>query len=158
MRLLLFFLFFLPISAITYAQQDTIPLLNKEIINFVDAKLKKQVGRGECWDLAAQALNAVNAKWDGQYTFGILIDPYKDQVYPGDIIQFEKVKLEYTIGDSKYVEEIPHHTAVIYKVNEAGIYDLAEQNTSRCGRKVGFGNIDLSTVRKGKYYIYRPTQ
>ena len=63
---------------------DSVPELNKKIIAFVKTKLNKKVGRGECWDLAAEALNSTQAKWDGNYVFGKEVNYKKDCVYPGD--------------------------------------------------------------------------
>jgi len=71
---------------------NNIPELNQKIIKFVDSKMGKKVGRGECWDLAADALKLVGAKWDGNYKFGIKINPKEECVFPGDIIQFEGVR------------------------------------------------------------------
>src|SRR5438045_4189887 len=46
------------------------PELNKKVIEFVKTSMNKKVGAGECWDVAAEALNKAGAKWDGNYKFG----------------------------------------------------------------------------------------
>jgi hypothetical protein len=135
---------------------DSIPALNKKVLAYTNANIGKKVGRGECWDLAAEALKSAGAKMKGVYVFGRKINPAKEAVYPGDIIQFEKVKLTYTKDKVKYTELMPHHTAVIYAVTGHLKYDLAHQNTSLTGKKVGISDIDLNTKSKGKFYIYRP--
>src|SRR5664279_3849155 len=73
---------------------DTIPVLNKSIITFVKTKIGKKVGKGEFWDVAAEALNFAGAKWDGQYKFGKEVNYKKDCVFPGDIMQFEGITLK----------------------------------------------------------------
>jgi len=135
---------------------DSIPELNRKIIDLVDQQIGKTVGRGECWDLAAFVLNQNGAKWDKKFTFGRKIDPKRECVYPGDIMQFEGVKVKYTRGLTVYTETMDHHTAVIHEVKAKGVFVLAHQNTGTSGRKVGFSDLDLKTIVKGKYLIYRP--
>jgi hypothetical protein len=132
------------------------PELNKQIIEIVKSKMNTKVGRGECWDLAAEALKGVNAKWNGMYVFGKEVNYKKECIFAGDIIQFERVKLKYTKNGISYVEEMTHHTAVIYEVKAKGIYMLAHQNTTETGKKVGLSEMDVNDVTKGKFKIYRP--
>jgi hypothetical protein len=106
--------------------------------------------------LANQALTRNKAKWDGEYKYGKSIDPKKDEIFPGDIIQFKNVKVTYKVGNTIYKEKMAHHTAIVYKVLATGKYELAHQNTGFSGRKVGISTLDLSTVTKGKLYFYRP--
>lgn len=126
------------------------------MLEFVKSKLNKKVGRGECWDLAAQGLNSIGASWDKDYVFGKEVDPQKECIYPGDVIQFEGVKIQYQKGNTTYFEEMEHHTAVVFKVNDKGNYLVAEQNTSSHGKKVGLSALELKNVLKGTYKFYRP--
>jgi hypothetical protein len=137
---------------------DKIPPLNKKIVSFVRENIGKKVGRGECWDLAAQALNSAGAEWDQDYQFGRTID-YKAEecIFPGDIIQFENVSILYQNGNTVYSETLAHHTAIVYKVEGRGKFVLAQQNTSRHGRKVALDPIDLANIKKGSFVIYRPS-
>lgn len=134
---------------------NSIPLLNQQIIQFVKQNIHKKVDRGECWDLAAGALNKSNAKWDGKYEFGKKVGD-KECVYPGDIIQFKNVELKYKKGEATYLEKLAHHTAIIYEVKANGVYIIADQNTRFSGRKVGTHELDISTITKGTIQIYRP--
>ena len=136
--------------------KDTLPVLNKEILTFVDTHLHHKVGSGECWDLAAIPLNNLHAKWDRQYVFGKLLRPAKDSVLPGDIIQFDGVVVSTTKGNSHITMYLTQHTAIIYKVLENLHFVLAQQNTSDYGRTVSMGEIDLSHLEKGRFMIYRP--
>ena len=135
---------------------DSIPSLNKKIIDFVKTKIGKKVGKGECWDVAAEALNTSGAKWDGNYKFGKEINYKTDCVYPGDIIQFEGVTVKYEIDKKKFSESMAHHTAIIYEVKGKEEFILADQNTGRSGRKVGLSPIEFKNITKGKFKIFRP--
>ncbi len=123
----------------------------KKILAFCDLNKGKKVGKGECWDLAKEALNAAGATWTPPYVFGKELGK-KETLKAGDIIQFEKVKIEYPDGAWK---ELPHHTAIVYKVIEGTKFTMAEQNANG-KRFVIFSDIDLSYVKKGKYTVYRP--
>lgn len=138
--------------------QDKIPELNKEIFKYVKSVKGTKVDRGECWDLANQALKLVDADWDKAYVYGDKIDPQTDPIYPGDLIQFENVKIKYTEGNTTYTELMTHHTAIIYKVVQKGIYEIAHQNTQFSGRKVGISSLNLNHIVQGKIYFYRPVK
>lgn len=150
-------LILLVIAGNTFAQSN-IPELNKEIIKYVKSVNGKKVERGECWDLANQALILVGADWDKAYMYGNKIDPMKDEVFPGDLIQFENVKVRYTEGNTTYTELMPHHTAIVYKILEKGIYEIAHQNTEFSGRKVGISKLNLNYIIEGEFFFYRPTK
>ena len=152
---ILFLLFSYTLLSIKNDCNESLPL-NEEIIAFVNSKMNKKVGKGECWDLANEALTNVQAKWDGNLKFGRKLDYKKECVYPGDIIQFEKVKVKYTENKITYQEAMPHHTAIIYEVNGTGNFVLAHQNTAYTGRKVGISSLNLMNVTGGKISIYRP--
>ena len=77
MKSILFFLsiVFLPcLFSLTTDCNEILPL-NQQIIEFVNSKMNKKVGKGECWDLANEALTLVQAKWDGNQQFQL---PTKD--------------------------------------------------------------------------------
>ncbi len=137
---------------------DKVPELNQRIIDFVDKQMNKKVGRGECWDLAAGALNATGATWDKNFGFGKEVDPLKDCVYPGDIMQFTNVTVEYTQGNRTFKETMAQHTAIIYKIKGTGDFVLADQNTTLHGKKVGLSPLTLKNVVDGKYQVFRPVK
>jgi hypothetical protein len=157
------FIFFLLISILIAASsfaQDTIPPMNRAIIEYVTSVIGKKVDRGECWDIANQALKRVDAKWDLKFKYGKLLDPKTDTIYPGDIIQFKNVMVEYKTelkeGTQISRETMGQHTAIVYKVNAPGDFQLAHQNTEFSGRKVGVSRLVLKNIKKGKIWIYRP--
>ena len=78
---------FLSVSA-----QESRPIA-KKILAFCETNEGKKVGKGECWDLAKEALNQAKAVWTPPYEFGTVLTK-KEVLIAGDILQFEKVKIE----------------------------------------------------------------
>lgn len=155
-------LFFILISAGYEGHaQRKLPVINQRIISYVEGVIGKQVNRGECWDLADEALTKSGARFDKSsektlYIFGREYNPQKDDILPGDIIQFEKVIVKYQEGNMIMTESFAHHTAIVYDVAGSGEIILAHQNTSRTGKKVGISPFRLENVKKGKMFFYRP--
>jgi len=136
---------------ISPAKAQETSAVSKKILAFCDANKGKKVGKGECWDLAKEALNSAEANWTPPYAFGKELKK-GDAILAGDIIQFEKVTIEYPDGSWK---QLPHHTAIVYKVFEGQKYIMAEQNANG-KRFVIFSEIDLSYIKKGKFTVFRP--
>jgi hypothetical protein len=149
---------FLPVVCFLFPlwSDAQVPAMNDSIIKYVNTVIGKKVGRGECWDLAHDALTLVNAAWDHQYIYGKVVNPETDTIYPGDIIQFEKVTIKYTQGTSTFTESYPHHTAIVYEVTAPGVYRIAHQNNGFSGKKVGISSIRLVDKKSGKMKFYRP--
>jgi hypothetical protein len=155
---LLTFSFSTPVKSLRIPLCNEIPALNEQILKYVQTKISKKVGRGECWDLAAEALNTVGAGWDKNYGFGKIVDEKKECVFPGDIIQLEGVTIKYSKGNMHYTESMERHTAIIYAVKEKYDFTVADQNTGTSGRKVGLHPLNLRDITRGKYTIYRPVK
>ncbi len=162
MRIILSVLFLFGFSQVLVSSDridcDSIPALNQKIIFYVKTTIGKKVGHGECWDLAEQALDINQASWDHKYRYGIQVDPEKECLYPGDIIQFEGVVIKYRKGSRVYKETMEHHTAIIYELKADKVIVLIHQNTAFSGRKVGLSDLDMKTIVKGKIKIYRPVK
>jgi len=136
------------------AQTDTtliLPSTNSKIIQYCDSIMGKKVGRGECWDLAKYALDYSGAKWAAPFDFGRKLKSEED-VKPGDIIQFEKVKITYP---NNYHTNMPQHTSIIYEVLGIKHFILAEQNINK-KRFVMKNEINLTYLKTGKFTVYRP--
>lgn len=132
--------------------------LNYEVLAFVAGVMGRSVGSGECWDLAQQALDMNLAEWSRPTSFGRPLNPEKDEIRAGDIIQFRSVKItEHLPGGVTRRETLgtPDHTAIIYKVLGKKRYTLAHQNIGG-KRSVMTSDINLAKVTGGKYRIYRP--
>ncbi len=153
----IFFVLVISIFLFSQVNAQTTPKLNKEILKYVKSVEGKKVDRGECWDLANQALILVNADWDKAFVYGDKLDPMKDEIFPGDLIQFDNIKIQYTEGNATYTETMGQHTAIVYKVLADGVFEIAHQNTGFSGRKVGISELNINNIVKGKIYFYRPT-
>ena len=151
----IFIILFLSSVSHFQAQCDSIANLNKSIITWASTQVNKKVGTGQCWDLAQQALNKSGAKWDGLYGFG---KPLKkgECLMPGDIVQFEKVKTNRLVNGSEFREDFPHHTAIIYSVTSSDQIQLIHQNTGYNGKKVAISDFFFSSIKSGKFTVFRP--
>jgi hypothetical protein len=132
--------------------------LNGKIVEFVNRVMGTTVGRGECWDLAQQALDQNLAEWSRPTNFGLPLNPETDEIKAGDVIQFRNLKITGQLPGGVTRWEtlgVPDHTAVIYKVLGKNRYTLAHQNV-RGIRTVIKGDVNLANVISGKYWIYRP--
>lgn len=141
--------------------QSEIPVVNSSVVSYVKTVIGSTVGRGECWDLADQALTFAGAQFDKTspgtiYIFGKQFNPEAEEVLPGDIIQFENVTVSYKDGNMIFTENYKHHTAIVYDVKENGLLQLAHQNTSFGGRKVALSEFNSDNVKKGKLLFYHP--
>jgi hypothetical protein len=132
------------------------PLLNQKIVNYVNTQIGRKVDRGECWDLAYEALTKNNCAWDGKYAYGKAVNPKTDSIYAGDLLQFEGVTVKYRDKNSFVKESFPHHTAIIYKVLGKGNYKIAHQNYGDKGKKVGISELNLKDKVSGSIVFYRP--
>lgn len=151
-----FFLFLLlPFGSFSQDCQD-VPEHNQAIVQLAKRKIRRKVGRGECWDLAQYVLDETNSKWDGYEVYGRLINRKRECLYPGDIIQFERIKIKYKEGSMTYTENMRHHTAIVYEVKDKNEIYILHQNTGEHGRRVGKSRLRFDTVTSGKMMIYRP--
>lgn len=131
---------------------DSIPELNKQIVAYVQTVIGKKVDRGECWDLANQALTRNNADWKFPTTFGKLYNPEKQSIFPGDLVQFSNVKIKNKNGETW---TFPKHTAIVMEVRDNGVLLLAEQNVN--GKKIVLiDELDYKNKLSGKMEFYRP--
>jgi|SRR6056297_1764868 len=137
---------------------NKIPESNAIIVEYVHSVIGEKVGRGECWDLASEALEKADAEWNGKYTYGELLSLKTDTILPGDIIHFTNVKMKYERNDTLFTEKMKNHTAIVYKVKKINqIFTIAEQNTSK-GRFVTTSKLEIENIIKGKIKIYRPVK
>ena len=158
MRLILLFTL-LVCPLISFAQNcDDVPEHNLQIVKLAKSKMRKRVGRGECWDLAQYVLDKTESKWDGLYKYGRRINRQRECIMPGDIIQFERVKVRYQNGRYTVTESMAHHTAIVYDVSNQNEIRLIHQNTAETGRRVGISSLNFEHVISGRMKIYRPVR
>ena len=144
-------------SSLNAQDCDSIPAINSTIVEFAKSKVNTTIARGECWDLIKYALDDANAEWDGFENFGSVVNEKKDCLFPGDVIQFTKIKIKYKDGEFTYTESMYHHTAIILEVsNDNNDLVILHQNSAQHGKKVGVGNFKLDTIIAGELTFYRP--
>jgi hypothetical protein len=134
--------------------------LGQKVVTFAAGKQGRMVGRGECYDLADQALNQAGAKSapdygkvtdDADYEWGRRIE-LKD-VEPGDILQIRDhkivirtdttIKKVFANGGSEEFDKWNeqdfkrgHHTAIVNVNKGSGVLEVYEQNVKPGGKKV----------------------
>jgi hypothetical protein len=128
-------------------------LLNSRVLRFAVERIGEQVGNGECWTLAADALVDAGGARPRGYTFGEEIP--LSRVVPGDILQFTSAKWELrTPAGRLRVETGPRHTAIVRRVDGSRILYL-HQNWGGV-RRVGEGELDTAALASGTVQAYRP--
>ena len=165
-------------KAKTKAKAD-VPPLNARVLEFARSKLGEQVGDGECWTLANDAVLAAGGKSspgyrdapaEGDYVWGELVygvavtggkatedaPAAKLAVAPGDIVQFRDAKFVGPRPGGTYSMTAPHHTAVVARVSPDGkTLGVLHQNWSGM-RVVGEATLALRDLREGWVKVYRP--
>jgi len=141
--------------------------INQKVVNWARAQSGKQVGKGECWDLADRALRQAGVQSsadlgprddEADYVWGDEISDLKD-VQPGDILQFRDFAVTTTVetetryadgsSETSTTEETftrPHHTAVVSEVKSGGLLKVLEQNVAPAGKKVQLHNLNTKDV------------
>ncbi len=143
------------LTGIMFGQGQT-PALNQKIVDYVASQVGKRVDRGECWDLAYEALTKNNCQWDGKYAYGKKVNPATDSIYAGDLLQFEGVTVKYHENNATVKESFPHHTAIVYQVMGKGHYKIAHQNFGNTAKKVVVTELKLTNKVSGTITFYRP--
>ncbi len=122
--------------------------LNQKVVVWASGQVGKQIGAGECWDLANSALLQAGAKTssdlgptgdDDDYVWGTVVDP-KDAL-PGDVIQYRDwemtttTRTEVTFSDDSGWFDAPtstvghaHHTSIVTTNPGNGALTVLEQN------------------------------
>ena len=121
----------------------------KDIVRFATSQIGKQVGNGQCWTLAADALRAAGAEPPKGYTFGTEIP--LQSIQPGDILQFTTARFD----EPGYwaIMGTPNHTAVVYSLGDRTF--VLHQNVG--GKKfVQTFDLDFDNLTSGRVQAFRP--
>lgn len=127
--------------------------INQRVINWARGRMGQQVGRGECWDLADQALRNAGAHSSNttdagaDYVWGAAVRV--TDATPGDVLQFRDFSVfTTTTVSTKFADgaeeietteetlERPHHTALVDSNPGNGWISILEQNVPPNGRRV----------------------
>jgi hypothetical protein len=152
--------------------------VNEQVLAFCKEHLGEQVGNGECWTLAHEAVRSAGAKSSpaykdspnkGDYVWGDLVYgvEVKDgkpvqtgaagKVRPGDVAQLRDAKFSgRRPGGGTYTQSTPHHTAVVAAVGGGGtVLGVLHQNWG--GKKtVHELTFNLNDLKAGWVKVYRP--
>lgn len=126
--------------------------LNQRIADFVRRNLGNQVGNGECWTLADEALRAAGAQPPKGYACGRPLLPNEEPL-PGDIIRFTRCRFVEPSGAWTMMGE-PEHIAIILRTRGSKMAILHQNNGST--RTVQKQVIDFRQMVSGRCRIYRP--
>jgi hypothetical protein len=161
---------FAVLSAVSLFSAE-VEYLNEQVLAFAHEQMGKKIGRGECWDLAAQPLNSLGATWDKHFAFGkkvaagdakgLKLEPGM-RLIPGDIIHFVSVRSSwsksYPDGRRAWGSESigsPDHVAILKKFDGKSILTLLHQNVSG-KRYMVETTTDIANIKSGKFTVYRP--
>lgn len=124
--------------------------IQREVVNFAADNVGRRVGRGECWDLADQALRAAGAEPPRGYTFGDRIP--LSEIQPGDILQFTSARFD----EPGYwtIMGMPNHTAVVHAVGDTRAFILQQNFNGQ--RHVTPYDLNLNNLTSGRLEAFRP--
>lgn len=125
--------------------------LNAKILEFAESHVGQQVGGGQCYEIAVEALAYAGAEpATGNNDWGQEVS--LTELLPGDILQFyEAVLVSPTLGTWHLGE--PGHTAIVGEVNGL-VVTVYHQNVNGA-RVVRKDLLDLSGLVSGKVLGYR---
>lgn len=139
-----------------FAEEKDPLALNKKVVQFVDANMGKKVYEGESVDLPLEALKASGAKWKfpTETVFGQEINTRREDIEPGDIIQFDDAEFENK--ETKVGWKFPNNSVVVISVDKkANTLKFATQNLFS-KLFVTSHDLEVNTLRRGSMKIYRP--
>ncbi|GAO52032.1 hypothetical protein G7K_6120-t1 [Saitoella complicata NRRL Y-17804] len=147
-----------------------------QVVEWCQSRIGTQVSRGECWDVANEALKAVAAECpeapcmtSAGTVHGHPIYETTDRgeiwaadnvIRPGDVLQFLTAQFEVREGSGRVVMRstagAPDHTSVVTRYDpNTGICEVLEQNVGGV-RKVQKGTVHLRSRVAGEVRAYRP--
>jgi hypothetical protein len=148
-------------------------LRGPEIVQFCEERMGTQVGNGECWTLAFEALSNTPGMMPSQQTVhGACIfshfppqvpqETHGVEIHPGDILQFSKAHWDLGGGSWKAAGD-PDHTAVVAAAErDRGGWRIRvlEQNVGGV-KTVQYGEYcigDGSGMGRGSVRVFRPIE
>jgi hypothetical protein len=138
-----------------------IPPLNVKVVKFAEEHKGKQVGNGECWTLAAEALTNAGAQRPGADGVGVLIFGRKlgakEGILPGDIAQFVNAEFVHKdpAGKAPPVTVVfPTHSGIVSKVVGKDITMLHQNFTG--SKNVTTIQFNLADRTGGQVDFFRP--
>lgn len=115
----------------------------------------QQVGDGECWSLAAAAMEAAGAIPPDDYNFGRELSQ-NEEWWPGDIIQFTSCVFRQNMpggGWEVFQAGMPNHTAVFLGKKDGKV--MVGQQNMMGDKTVSTMLLDFKCLESGTYKVYR---
>jgi hypothetical protein len=150
-------------------------VINSRVVSFLNARLARRVGGGECSDAVTEALRTAGGEFDrtdlgrdtpavGDFVWGTLkksisftggraVDSHPTvKLVPGDIIQYRNAR--FNMGT--VIITTTQHTSVVSAVDSAGKVTFVLQQNFAGTRAVRKDAIDLMKITSGYVRIYTP--
>jgi hypothetical protein len=135
--------------------RNNVPALNQKTIAFALSRIRQQVGDGECFTLASEALRHAGARRPGLYVWGRILAEH-EPLLPGDVLQFERVRFQADDGSRRV--RMSHHTALVETIESPHVITVLHQNFSSGDDKktVTRYKLHLDERRTGSLWAFRP--
>ena len=132
-----------------------VPEINVRVANFAVEHLGKQIGNGECWTLAKEALASAGAQPPRDYVFGRELGRGEPWL-PGDIIQFSSCHFVDVQPHRRTTFDLgsPNHTAIIHSLQNGKVVIL-QQNVNG-DRHVQTQTLNFANMVGGSFKLFRP--
>jgi hypothetical protein len=146
--------------------------LNQSVAAWAKGRMGQKVERGECSDLADQALRAAGAKTayqlgpmgpDADYVWGTPVGTITlgtqsaAALSAGDILQYRNFAESIDLGAAVWSTSAAHHTAVVQGVAADGKHICVYEQNAGGRPYVETGYISLAAMTAGTLRAYRPT-
>jgi hypothetical protein len=128
-----------------------LPSFNSRILQFAADHLGQQVGNGQCWTLAAEALETAGAQPPDRYDFGVEVA--LTDLLAGDVLYFHDAR--FVTADSWFHLGAPDHVAIVGEVQGSAVA-IYHQNVNGA-MIVRRDAIDLASLQSGQVIGYRAT-
>lgn len=141
-------------------------MLNARVLEAARGLTGQSVGRGECTDLAIEALRSSGARGfsygpGGAIMWGDLVTTLSvgardaSRIAPGDVLQFKDATFQgRTSSGGTYWSSASQHTAIVTEVS-GNVVKVLEQNANG-RRSVGAGEYRMGDLTGGTVSVYRP--
>ncbi|KAK7205583.1 hypothetical protein BZA70DRAFT_164019 [Myxozyma melibiosi] len=131
------------------------------VAGFCAGNVGRQVGNGECWTLARDALKSAGALESIGYVHGVKVyeggegEGGGEDVREGDVVQFKNARFKDGYGEK--IVGMPDHTAVVRSVEGRGPLRVRVYEQNIGGVKVvREGEYEFGSMVEGEVVVYRP--
>jgi len=127
--------------------------LSAAIVVYSDGVIGESIGRGECWDFVAEALDVAGADWERPRDFGRVLDWKNEDLQAGDVLYYRKSF--FRSPDKKKSAYFFKHFGLVYETGEDKSIKMVHQNYAD-NRTVHFSELNLNHLVSGTFEVFRP--